>query len=65
MPKMKSHRGAKKRFKVTKKGKVKYRRGFRNHLLTHKSKKRKRQLRKDGYLAPCDAKKVKQLLPYD
>ena len=65
MPKMKSHRGAKKRFKVTKNGKVKYRRGFRNHILTHKSSKRKRHLRKDSYLEPQDAKKVKALLPYD
>lgn len=65
MPKMKTHRGAAKRFKVTKKGKVKYRRGFRNHLLTHKSQKRKRQLRKAEYLEECDAKNIKRLLPYD
>lgn len=65
MPKMKTHRGAAKRFKKTKKGKVKYRRGFRNHLLTHKSKKRKRQLRKAGYLEECDAKNIRRLLPYD
>ncbi len=62
MPKMKTHRGAAKRFKVTKKGKVKYRRGYRNHLLTHKRSKRKRQLRKDGYLAKQDAKNIKRLL---
>ena len=62
MPKMKTHRGAAKRFKVTKKGKVKYRKGFRNHILTHKSKKRKRRLRKDGYLEPQDAKNIKRLL---
>lgn len=65
MPKMKSHRGAKKRFKVTKKGKVKYRKGYRNHILTKKSKKRKRHLRKDGYLKKQDADKMKQLMPYD
>jgi len=66
MPKMKTHRGAAKRFKVTKKGKVKYRRGFRNHILTHKSTKRKRQLRNDDkYLDKCDAKNIKRLLPYD
>lgn len=64
MPKMKTHRGAAKRFKVTKSGKVKYRRGFRAHILTHKSSKRKRQLRKDGYLTKADAKRIKQLLPY-
>lgn len=65
MPKMKTHRGAAKRFKLTKKGKVKYRRGFRSHILTKKSKKRKRQLRKDGYLKECDAKRIRQLLPYE
>ncbi len=65
MPKMKTHRGAAKRFRVTKKGKVKYRRGFRAHILTKKSQKRKRQLRKAGYLKDCDAKTVKQLLPYE
>ncbi|MFP4598530.1 MAG: 50S ribosomal protein L35 [Persicimonas sp.] len=64
MPKMKTHRGAAKRFKITKSGKVKYRRGFRSHILTKKSQKRKRQLRKDGYLNKTDAKRIKQLLPY-
>ena len=64
MPKMKTHRGAAKRFKITKSGKVKYRRGYRNHILTKKRSKRKRQLRKEGYLAKGDAKNVKQLLPY-
>lgn len=64
MPKMKTHRGAAKRFKITKKGKVKYRRGYRSHLLTSKSPKRKRQLRKAAYLDDCDAKNVKKMLPY-
>jgi large subunit ribosomal protein L35 len=64
MPKMKTHRGAAKRFKITKSGKVKYRRGFRNHMHTHKSTKRKRQLRKNAYLTKTDAKRIKQLLPY-
>lgn len=64
MPKMKTHRGAAKRFKVTANGKVKYRRGFRNHILTHKSSKRKRHLRKAGYLSKADTKRIKQLLPY-
>lgn len=65
MPKMKTHRGAAKRFKTTKKGKVKYRRGFRNHILTKKSTKRKRHLRAAGILEPADAATVKRLLPYD
>ncbi len=60
--KMKTHRGAAKRFKVTKKGKVKYRRGFRNHILTHKSSKRKRQLRGPAYLDDADAPRVKKLI---
>ena len=64
MPKMKTHRGAAKRFKVTKNKKIKYRKGYRNHILTHKSSKRKRQLRKDGYLEECDAKRIRKLLPY-
>lgn len=51
MPKMKSHSGAKKRFKVTKSGKVKIRRMNRNHILTKKSTKRKRDLRQSAYLS--------------
>jgi len=62
MPKMKTNRGAVKRFKVTKNGKVKYRRGYRNHILTKKSSKRKRHLRKDGYLSEADADNIKRLL---
>ena len=62
MPKMKTHRGAAKRFKLTASGLVKYRRGYRNHILTKKSKKRKRHLRKDGYMRPQDAAHVKRLL---
>lgn len=64
MPKMKTHRGAAKRFKITKKGKVKHRRGYRSHILTSKSPKRKRQLRRAGYLENGDAKNVKEMLPY-
>jgi large subunit ribosomal protein L35 len=62
MPKMKTHRGAAKRFKVTKSGKVKYRRQNRNHLLTHKDSKRKRNLRQNAYLTKSDAKRIKKLL---
>lgn len=64
MPKMKSHRGAAKRFKKTKGGKIKYKKAFRNHLLTHKSKKRKRGLRKDAYLSDADTPRINELLPY-
>lgn len=51
MPKMKSHSGAKKRFRVTKNGNVKIRRQNRNHILTKKATKRKRDLRQSEYLA--------------
>ena len=62
MPKMKTHRGAAKRFKVTKSGKVKYRQGYRSHILTKKSAKRKRQLRKSAYLNKTDGKRIKEML---
>lgn len=64
MPKMKTHRGAAKRFKKTKKGKFKREKAFRSHLLTHKSGKRRRQLRKDENLSMMDEKRVRKLLPY-
>jgi large subunit ribosomal protein L35 len=64
MPKMKTHRGAAKRFKFSKTGKVKFRRAYRSHILTHKSPKRKRQLRAGSYLCDADAKRIKKLLPY-
>lgn len=51
MPKMKSHSGAKKRFRVTASGKVKIRSMNRNHILTKKTSKRKRDLRQNAYLA--------------
>ena len=63
MPKMKSHRGAAKRFRATKSGKLKYRKGFRNHILTKKSSKRKRQLRSAGYVSEADESRIKQMLP--
>jgi len=64
MPKMKTNRGAAKRFKVTKSGKVKYSRANRRHILTKKSSKRKRHLREAGFLSKGDAKLVKSQLPY-
>ncbi|HHU02188.1 MAG: 50S ribosomal protein L35 [Christensenellales bacterium] len=51
MPKMKSNRGAVKRFRVTKSGKVKHRKMNRNHILTKKNTKRQRQLRAGGMVA--------------
>ena len=62
MPKMKTHSGAKKRFKLTAKGKVHARHAMTSHMLGHKSAKRKRRLAEDVDLAPQDAKRAKKLL---
>jgi large subunit ribosomal protein L35 len=62
MPKMKTHSGAKKRFKTTAKGKVKGRHAFTSHILEKKSPKRKRRLGHDAVLNDSDAKRVKKLL---
>ena len=64
MPKMKTHRGAAKRFKVTGSGKVKRARGYRRHILTSKNRKKKRQLRKGVLVSPANQKAMKALLPY-
>ena len=64
MPKMKSHKGAAKRFKKTGTGKIKRAKAFRSHILTKKSPKRKRKLRKAGYLNSTQEKIMKKLLPY-
>ncbi|MCL2077405.1 MAG: 50S ribosomal protein L35 [Oscillospiraceae bacterium] len=63
-PKIKTHSGAKKRFKVTKNGKIKYRRTNRIHRLTQKSTKRKRTSRKANYVDKTNVAEVKALLPY-
>ena len=62
MPKLKSHSGAKKRFRVNKNGKVKYASTDRGHFMTEKSKDRKRKLRKGGYLTGKQAKNISRLL---
>lgn len=64
MPKMKTRKSCSKRYSVTSKGKVKYKKQGLRHILTKKSTKRKRNLRKAGILSPAEAKKVKVLLPY-
>ena len=64
MPKMKSNRGARKRFKITKKGKVKFNHANKRHILTKKTTKRKRQLRGSEFMTTGDANLVKRLLPY-
>ncbi len=62
MPKMKSHRSARKTFGVTATGKIKRRKMNRRHILTSKTTKRKRRLRKPGLVSKADAKKIKMLL---
>jgi large subunit ribosomal protein L35 len=63
MPKMKTHRGAAKRFKVTSTGKIRRRRAFVNHMLGKKSSTRKRRLRAtDAKVSKADAKRVRRML---
>ncbi|MFP4634759.1 MAG: 50S ribosomal protein L35 [Nitriliruptoraceae bacterium] len=62
MPKQKTHSGAKKRFRVTRNGKVMARQKNRAHLLAHKSSRRTRRLAGEDQIAAPDAKKVKRLL---
>jgi large subunit ribosomal protein L35 len=62
MPKMKTHSGAKKRFKTTATGKVKARHSFSSHILEKKSPKRKRHFAKPVILSDADAPRVKKLL---
>lgn len=65
MPKLKTNSGAKKRFRVNKKGTVKYRQSFARHCLTNKPPARKRQNRGTTTMVPQDAKKViRELFPY-
>ena len=62
MPKMKTHSGAKKRFKVTGSGKLTREQANRRHLLEGKSTTRTRRLAADVAVSPADAKKVKRML---
>ena len=62
MPKMKTHRGAAKRFHVTGTGKIRRRKAYRSHLLEKKSSKRTRRLGRDAWLTGADKKKVQKLL---
>jgi len=62
MPKQKTHKGAAKRFKVTATGKVKRGHSMCSHILTKKTTKRKRKLRKSGLVSPAFAKIVKGMI---
>lgn len=64
MPKLKTHRGAAKRFRLTKSGKVKRAKAYKSHILTKKSTKRKRNLRKTGYVSAVEEKNIRKLIPY-
>ena len=64
MPKIKTHSGAKKRFKLTKNGNVKRAHAFKSHILNKKTTKRKRNLRKGTYVSEAEAKNIKVLIPY-
>lgn len=64
MPKVKTRSAAKKRFKKVGNGKIKCSKAFRRHLLTKKSSKTKRQLRKGGLIHDSNLKAVRGLLPY-
>jgi large subunit ribosomal protein L35 len=65
MPKVKTHKGAQKRFKVTAKKKLLHSKANKSHILTKKASKRKRQLGKAAVTSHADRKAVKAMLPYD
>ena len=64
MPKMKTHSGAKKRFKLTKLGKVKRAHAYKSHILNKKTTKRKRGLRAGAYADSTNVAQAKSLIPY-
>lgn len=64
MPKMKTNRGAAKRFGKTGTGKIKRKRAYLRHMLSSKTSKQKRGLRKHGLVADVDAPQIRALLPY-
>jgi large subunit ribosomal protein L35 len=64
MPKMKTSSAAKKRFTKTSTGRIKICKAFRRHLLTGKSAKRKRNMRRAGYLTGADQRNIAKVLPY-
>jgi len=64
MPKMKTNRGAAKRFRLTGTGKLRRNKAYRRHILTSKTTKQKRQLRKNGLIHPSDQGGLMRILPY-
>jgi large subunit ribosomal protein L35 len=63
MPKLKTHRGAAKRFKKTGSGKIVRSKAFKQHILTSKTRSRKRALRGTVVVSPADAAKLRRMLP--
>jgi len=64
MPKLKTHRGAAKRFSLTASGKIKRNKAFASHILTKKTTKRKRALRRATLVDSANSKAIKRLIPY-
>jgi len=64
MPKLKTHRGAHKRFKKTASGKFKRKKAYKSHILEKKNSKRKRKLGEITYISKADQKRIEKLLPY-
>ncbi|MCJ7586655.1 MAG: 50S ribosomal protein L35 [Candidatus Aminicenantes bacterium] len=65
MPKLKTHKGARKRFKVTAKKKILRSKAFKSHILTKKASKRKRALGKRAKVSPSNRAAIKSMLPYE
>ena len=63
MPKIKTRRAAAKRFKKTATGKIKRKKAYASHILTKKSPKRKRSLRKASLISPVDISRIRRMLP--
>ncbi len=64
MPKLKTHRGAAKRFKKTAGGGIKRAKAFKSHILTKKASKRKRQLDQPARVSDADLKRISRMIPY-
>jgi len=64
MPKLKTNKGAAKRFRLTSNGRVKRKKAFKSHILTKKAPKRKRALRKTALINKRDEKNIRRLIPY-
>ena len=64
MPKVKTHRGAAKRFRKTAVGKFLRNHAFARHILTSKTRKRKRKLTQSAVVTPADQRRVRRMLPY-